>query len=29
MITGGVIGHDEEAVEAVFEFIATNWTNAL
>jgi hypothetical protein len=25
----GVIGHDEEAVEAVFEFIATNWTNAL
>ena len=25
----GVIGHDEDAVEAVFEFIATNWTNAL
>ena len=25
----GVLGHDEEAVEAVFEFIATNWTNAL
>jgi hypothetical protein len=25
----GVLGDDEEAVEAVFEFIATNWTNAL
>lgn len=25
----GVIGDDDEAVEAVFEFIATNWTNAL
>jgi hypothetical protein len=25
----GVFGDDEEAVEAVFEFIASNWTNAL
>lgn len=25
----GVHSDDEEAVEAVFEFIATNWTNAL
>ncbi len=25
----GVFGDDEEAVEAVFAFIASNWTNAL
>ena len=25
----GIIGDNEEAVDAVFEFISNNWTNAL